>query len=210
MKFLAHRGLTKKSLEANSIAAFRRAWQAGFGIETDIRDYKGKLVISHDLANSSSPDFKKFLAWYKKEGRNSVLAINIKADGLAGLLKETLKKFSITNYFVFDMSVPDAWHYVKRNIKVFTRQSEFETTPSFYKQAKGVWLDELSQPWIDEKVVKKHLKQGKPVCIVSPELHQRPYQSAWCEYKKVLKDWDSPNLLLCTDYPEKAKIFFYA
>lgn len=210
MQFLAHRGLWKQGLKANSLDAFKKALQSGFGIEIDIRDSLGRLVISHDLPDSGSITFREFLALYRQIGKYLPLAINIKADGLKDLLGELLDEFKLNNYFVFDMSVPDARHYFKNGFRTFTRESEFEKTPSFYEQAHGVWLDELSQRWIDSETIKRHLDCGKEVCIVSPELHGREFKAAWGDYKQLLKDYDSDKLMLCTDYPEEAKEFFYA
>ena len=38
MRILAHRGFWNSKEERNSIVAFEKAFQNGFGIETDIRD----------------------------------------------------------------------------------------------------------------------------------------------------------------------------
>ena len=43
------------------MAAFERAINFGFGIETDIRDFDGNLVIAHDLPNKNSIKFSKLL-----------------------------------------------------------------------------------------------------------------------------------------------------
>jgi glycerophosphoryl diester phosphodiesterase len=47
-RILAHRGYWLEPGEKNSLSAFRRAFEGGFGIETDIRDLDGELVVSHD------------------------------------------------------------------------------------------------------------------------------------------------------------------
>ena len=51
MKIIAHRGFWKKPEKQNTLGAFYAAIKKGFGIETDVRDYKGKLVISHNVPN---------------------------------------------------------------------------------------------------------------------------------------------------------------
>ena len=107
------------------------------------------------------------------------------------------------------MSVPDALSYINLKLKVFTRQSEYEKEPSFYEYASGVWLDEFYSHWIDEKLIKTHLNNGKLVCIVSPELHKRDYHKEWQEYKKISENLKAGDkLLLCTDYLDEAKEFF--
>ena len=208
MKILSHRGYWKKANEKNLPIAFERSFSLGFGTETDIRDYKSELVISHDIANDSCISVKDMLEIYNKFDNNLLLALNIKADGLQIKLKELLEEYKIENYFVFDMSVPDGLGYLKQNIKAFTRESEYEKIPSFYDEACGVWLDEFQGHWITKEVIEKHIKNNKQICIVSPDLHKREYRNEWQCYKEIEKELGINNLMICTDYPEIAKEFF--
>src|SRR5438309_53835 len=48
MLVLAHRGWWSDPQDRNTRAAFAKAFAAGYGIETDVRDSAGRLVISHD------------------------------------------------------------------------------------------------------------------------------------------------------------------
>lgn len=152
---------------------------------------------------------EELFSLYDKNCKNLPLALNIKADGLQLILKKLLDKYKISNYFVFDMSIPDALVYIDLNFNVFTRQSEYEINPSFYNKACGIWMDEFYSHWIDENILKKHLNNNKLVCIVSPELHKRDYEKEWQEYKNMDKKYDfGDRVMICTDYPEKAKEFF--
>lgn len=207
MIFLSHRGLWKTRNEQNTLRAFDWAWESGFGIETDIRDALGTLVISHDPPIGRYTLVQDFFAFYQARECQVPLALNIKADGLQKPLKELLQKYHIENYFVFDMSVPDALEYLDAGFKVFTRQSEYEILPSFYEEASGVWIDCFLTDWVDEDPLAYHLGKGKPVCLVSPELHNRDHLPFWRGLKEraVVKD---ARLMLCTDYPEEAKDFF--
>lgn len=211
MQILSHRGYWLKPEQKNTQVAFEHSFALGFGTETDVRDYQGKLVISHDIATKNSILLEEFLTLYKKYSANLPLALNIKADGLQENLKSELKYFDIENYFVFDMSVPDGLMYLKAGLKTFTRQSEYEKQPSFYEEASGVWLDEFHSHWIDLNVIKQHLQHGKRVCIVSPDLHKRDHLFEWQHYKDIITylDYDVSNLMICTDYPEEARRFFY-
>lgn len=209
MIILSHRGYWKDVSEKNLEIAFERSFSLGFGTETDIRDYKGELVISHDIADEQSLSVSNFFEIYAKYDFSLPLALNIKADGLQTKLKELLDHFNITNYFVFDMSVPDGLGYIKQGINSLTRQSEYEQAPSFYEEAYGVWLDEFKTHWITKEIIENHLKNKKQICIVSPDLHKRNYMNEWIHYKEIEKELDITNLLLCTDNPEKAKEFFY-
>ena len=208
MLIISHRGFWKTPDEKNTEAAFRRSFELGFGTETDIRDYKGELVISHDIADEGCMLFEEFLRVYKEVGDDLLLALNIKADGLQKELGSLLDKYEVSRYFVFDMSVPDGLLYLQDGMKVFTRQSEYEPNPSFYKNAGGVWIDQLDGNWITEDVIKRHIDKEKKVCIVSPELHKREYQAEWDVYRNIDNVLKSENIIICTDYPEKAKEVF--
>ncbi len=205
MIILSHRGLWNNESEKNTLAAMKLSFSLGFGTETDIRDYQGKLVISHDIADEKSIALDAMLEVYCQYDKNLYLALNIKADGLQDELRKSLQKYQIENYFVFDMSVPEGIKYLKNNFNVFTRESEYERQPSFYDQAKGVWVDCFEGDWIDESVIIRHLDNNKKVCVVSPDLHKRNYLKVWNIYKKLNKH---NNFFLCTDYPQQAKDFF--
>ena len=208
MIVLSHRGYWEEVYEKNLLIAFERSFSLGFGTETDIRDYKGELVISHDIADEKCISVKEMFEIYNKYNSALPLALNIKADGLQAKLKELLLEYKITNYFVFDMSVPDGLHYLKQDIKAFTRESEYEKIPSFYEDACGIWLDEFQGHWIDKEVVTRHIKNNKQICIVSPDLHKREYKKEWQDYKEIEKELRVNNMMICTDYPEEAKEYF--
>ena len=206
MKILSHRGYWKEVAEKNTIEAMRRSFSLGFGTETDVRDYNGDLVISHDIADENAISFQKFLEIYGEYNKDLPLALNIKSDGLQLKLKEALARNKIENYFLFDMSIPDALGYLRNEVKnVFTRQSEYEKDPSFYEKANGVWLDSFEGDWFDNNLISAHLAKGKMVCIVSPELHKRSHLESWKKYKFLSTE---KNLFLCTDFPEEAHEFF--
>ena len=150
-----------------------------------------------------------FFKLYKSIGNNLPLALNIKSDGLQKKLKRLIIKYSISNYFVFDMSIPDTLGYIKNSLNFFSRQSEFETIPSLYKESNGVWLDEFVSHWVTSKIIIGHFRKSKVVCIVSPELHGRSNIQEWANYKNFINKNNSDNLILCTDNPEDAKKYFY-
>jgi glycerophosphoryl diester phosphodiesterase len=206
MEIISHRGLWNQSTYKNSSLAFQESFKNGFGTETDIRDYNGKLVISHDIANCDSLDLEEFLELYSNSS-NKTLALNIKSDGLTSKLKEILNKYSIDNYFVFDMSIPDTIPYCLNKINFFIRQSEFENDLPFYDDCNGIWLDSFSSIWYNQDIIENHFKRGKKVCIVSSELHGRDKEILW---ELLLKEnlFKSENLILCTDFPLDAYKYF--
>ena len=208
MKILCHRGAWNVDAEKNSIAALKKSIALGYGFESDVRDYRGELVISHDIADENSPAIEQvfnLLSTPPLVGVDIYFAINIKADGLVNALRALIEKYSIKNYFVFDMSLPQMLSYRAAGLIFFTRQSEYEKVPLLYEDAAGVWLDSfISDDWISADLIQKHFDAGKKVCIVSPELHGRSPFELW----KKIKPIDNPNLFLCTDWIDKAEKFF--
>jgi hypothetical protein len=176
-------------------------------METDIRDYMGELVISHDIAQQGCLSIKTFFSLYSALGSQSLLALNIKADGLQKCLKALLEYYGIRNYFVFDMTVPEAIQYNRNKFYLFTRQSEYETDLPLYNQAVGVWADCFEHEWISRKEISTHLANGKKVCIVSPELHSRPHRPFWSKLAETGLTARS-EVMLCTDFPQDAQEFF--
>lgn len=208
MNIIAHRGCWKKPKEKNTLLAFERAFKHGYGIETDIRDYKGELVISHDVADESCIKLAEFLELYQSTGCESVLALNIKADGICNLLYRVLMEYEIGRYFAFDMSVPEMVLYRKAGCKYYARQSDIEQDPILYQDAEGVWLDAFyAYDWMKSDVIKRHVSQGKDVVIVSPELHGMDSEFLWNDLKENGFS-SNERLFLCTDRPEAAEKYF--
>ena len=207
MKILAHRGCWNETVTNNSPQALRDALEAGFGFESDLRDYMGELVISHNIADSASQKADEVFRWLRAFGDKYCFAVNIKADGLNEQLALFLKKYHLQNYFTFDMSVPQMVEYQEMGLTYFTRQSEVEPTPIMYKDAAGVWIDGFwDNEWITEDLLNAHIKNGKAVCLVSPELHQREHLGFWARISQFNLDFS--RVILCTDYPQQAKEFF--
>jgi hypothetical protein len=187
--------------------AFSRSFARGYGVETDIRDQNGAIVISHDVPSMPCISLQALLkeAILNSAGKPRTLALNVKSDGLADLLKKTLLDYRSLDCFVFDMSVPDMRSYLHTNISVFTRLSDVEPFPAWLDLSEGVWLDAFKREWFNMDIIRDLLGIKKRVCVVSPELHGRPHLPLWGGLKAV---WHNPNLYLCTDYPDEALMYF--
>lgn len=210
MEVIAHRGFWVEESEKNTKIAFQRAVENGFGIETDFRDLRGELVISHDMPTGGEMTAEDFFGLYTGMKGQGSIAVNVKADGLQSLLLEKIKQFNIDKYFVFDMSVPDTLGYIKLGMKVYTRESEYEIAPPFFEEVAGVWLDQFISDWVNPETLVKYRSAGKSLAVVSPELHKREIGNFW----EVLKECESvyPNVSfsICTDKPMQAMEFFNA
>lgn len=205
MKIIAHRGFWRSESEKNSLEAIKRAIQEGYGFETDFRDYGGKILISHNPPRGNEITADSVFKMYQQLGSHEPLALNIKADGLQDMMGDLLKKYGITNYFFFDMSVCDTVLYVEKKLKTASRLSEFEKEMPFYKDSSTVWIDYFYSDGPTIQKVRQTLQDGKIACVVSPELHKRSYQQMWTQ---LLPFKEESNLYLCTDRPDKAKEFF--
>jgi glycerophosphoryl diester phosphodiesterase len=199
MEILSHRGYWTTPGEMNSRVAFERSISSGFGTETDVRDCVGKLVVSHDPPKNCEIPWSEVVS--KFDRANLTLAVNIKSDGLAPLLKRAFAGTKLA-WFAFDMSGPEMFRYAREGLPFFTRHSDIENEPVLYNEAAGVWLDDFSGNWISAAVVTSHLRAGKRVCVVSPELHGRDPENLWRSLKALA---DEPGLALCTDRPHHAR-----
>ncbi len=208
MKLLAHRGYWNTIEEKNTLSSMTKAFENNWGVETDIRDYVGSLVISHDMPNEKAYTLEQFLVEYKKQSPNNCLALNIKADGLSDLLCQFLVEHKINNYFVFDMSIPETLRYLNLGMQVYVRESEYDTINELlYSKTQGIWLDAFINEWYTVETIIKHTTNNKKVAIVSPELHSREYEDFWAmlKLKNIHKN---ENVLLCTDLPIEATKYF--
>jgi glycerophosphoryl diester phosphodiesterase len=199
MKILSHRGLWRDAKEKNSLEAFRRSAELGFGTETDVRDRQGELVISHDMPRGDEPTLAAFLSVFA--GTDLPLAINVKADGLAEVLCETMRKANVAEWFAFDMSIPDTRAYLHRRAPVFLRMSEVEMQPPWLEAAAGVWLDAFEATWYTAARIEE-LLQTRRVCVVSPELHGREPHDVWRLLAPMAR---CARLSICTDRPEELR-----
>ena len=207
---LAHRGCWDNFSQKNNMVSLAHAVQEGFGVETDVRDYNGQLVISHDPPSTGNilylETFLDLLGSLKIQNR---IGLNIKSDGLAPILVKVLmqKSHLLYNIFAFDMSIPESVAYKRMRLPFYSRTSEYETESNIFSTSKGVWVDNFTGNFDQVLNSMKILSQGKRACIVSPELHGRSYLDTWKEIKKAKLHMHA-KFELCTDYPDEAFEYF--
>jgi hypothetical protein len=205
-RIIAHRGcwageanFTK--LPQNSSVSLELALNSGFGIEIDIRDYKGQIYVSHDPIL----DIKNCVSLESILDKNfdQTIALNVKSDGLLNLLRQTgFEKLHRKKHFFFDLSFPEEIKYTKLDQVVATRVSEFEALKidSSHHLQEYLWVDSFSDDWwIKDDLILNILKNNSKVIVVSPELHGRDPKLAWLYLCEIWSTYE--NLLVCTDYP---------
>lgn len=190
----AHRGEWDEQIDPNSATSLQNAVLHGFGIETDIRDLRGKLVISHDPCFEKEYElFNNFL------GQDSRIAINIKCDGLLPILESMRGIITTSGSFVFDCSFPELLKYKRSGIPHAIRISEFEK--ELYWEPNYIWLDAFESDWWLEDVTTLKLMEKTPTIVVSPELHKRDYSKVW---QRVLElRATGVDISVCTDFPNQ-------
>lgn len=139
------------------------------GIELDLRDKGGKLILSHDPF-SDGEDFEAFLKKFNKE----LIILNIKSERIEYKVLELLKKYNVQKYFFLDSSFPMIYQLNKINEKnIAIRVSEFEPIESVEKvkdMVKWVWIDCFNDFSLDKNTYNIIKKLGLKICLVSPEL----------------------------------------
>lgn len=209
MEIISHRGLWKNQNEKNTEQAFANSFKLGYGTETDVRDYDGRLVISHDIANKNSFSLDYFLELYKANNCQRTLALNIKADGLYQHLKSSLKKYQVENYFVFDASIPDMVVGLEFGLNTLARFSEYECKNLLWNKCSGIWIDRFHEQKLDLDLIAQMVNENKIAAIVSDELHGRTHHKIWSQLASLPIDiLNHEKLVLCTDLPEQASEFF--
>lgn len=193
----AHRGLWEEPKDQNSSEAIRRAVLDGYSVETDLRDFLGEIVISHDPI-LIAPQLKL----YHLMDLEASFALNVKSDGLSSMLSDELLNWvNRTDSFFFDGSLPDLYIYQKALLPVAFRISDFESTPSL-KPTSTVWIDGLqSDWWIGNRKLIAENKASKLV-FVSPELHGRDPKLAWA-FLREERNQGNLHVNICTDFPWK-------
>lgn len=204
-RILAHRGLWHDPSEANSPEALIRALSEGFGIETDLRDLDGSIVVSHDPPSGFAPAFAQLLREWRATGhtRGRFFALNVKADGLVSLLSSFRPLLSGLQHYFFDMSFPQLRLYVGAEYPVAFRVSEYEPISAGTIERLGAdcrfWLDGFeSDWWLNDSAINR-LCDFAYVAVVSPEIHGRDPRNVWEWYaNKVAGGCD---VSICTDRP---------
>ncbi len=193
--------------EKNTPKAINRALNEGFGIETDLRDLNGEIVISHDppRVNLNLPTLEWLLKQVNISACRCRIALNIKSDGLSNLIESKIASHgaNVNQFFAFDMSVPDSLSYMKGSIPVYLRISEYEQIDGPTEQASGIWVDNFSGAFPQVKRAKELIDMKFRTTIVSSELHHRDHVELW---KDIIDSGIhlSPLFELCTDYPMEA------
>jgi hypothetical protein len=191
-----------------------------FGVEIDVRDYRGMCVMSHDPAVGEEMNFDLWLENdIEKNGIRPLYAINIKCDGIEEQVGEIISRYGIQDCaFVFDMSFPTQRRFEALGVPIAERMSEEE---QFGYRHSRCWLDRWD--WLHDFPIAENViwdgrrksisnpvtdKFGHRVKVyaVSPELHVPMSLEKIEKYWMVMVDLKADGI--CTDYFLHAEKFF--
>lgn len=146
------------------------------GIEIDLRDNQnGSVHLSHDPFMSGV-----LLDDFLKHYEHGTLILNIKSDGIEGLVLNALTKYNIKNFFFLDLSFPSLMRLSKNNqTNIAVRFSDFECIENVIKlkdRVTWIWLDSFEALELNESIIEIILNCGLKTCIVSPELQSRDFE----------------------------------
>jgi hypothetical protein len=143
------------------------------GIEVDVRERGGRLVVVHD-AFAEGTAFDGWLDHY----RHALLVVNTKEEGLIAEVLRRLADRGVDDAFLLGPDPGEALPWLdagERRIAV--RVSEVHhpgTAHALAGRAGWVWLDAFHDGFpVDADVVRALKADGYRICLVSPELYGR-------------------------------------
>lgn len=204
MNILAHRGLWANPDERNSFKALTSAIDKNLGIETDIRDHLGRVVVRHDMGFDAELDLNDLLNLVGE--KELKIALNVKASEMGPALAKLFLESEPKNYFFFDLAIPDLRKYLDLGLNTYCRVSEVEQQLVWSKEIKGVWVDTFSGLTVSKNMIDEFLGMNLDVSLVSEEIHGREHLHFWDVVSEYIND---SRVSVCTDYPLELYDFLY-
>lgn len=196
VQIICHRGWWGTPADQNTFAAFVRAAAAGCGVELDVRDWEGELVVAHDpyLSHQGRQTWFRDVATLAAARPDLPLLVNVKACGLAPLFCRERPPASAV---FFDMAPADLPAYSRRRLPYLCRVAPHEpAAPAVARDAAGWWVDGMGDPDYFPEL------PGR-VFVASPDLHGVDPLPLW----RKIRDGGGA-VALCTDRPAEAAEFF--
>ncbi|RZD48863.1 MAG: hypothetical protein CXT78_00295 [Thaumarchaeota archaeon] len=177
----------------NSVKSIPYYKKLGVGIELDLRYNNNEVYVSHDPTNKGD----LFEEICEKCGKADIkMALHIKERKTINPVIKILKKYSITNYFLFDT---ENFEYSKLVDK--TKIAGYVSKKEKNIKEKILWCDEIQNKWYSKKIIKNLHQKNKLIYVMSLEVVEK------CDEKSIYLEWERLVNLgvdgICTKYPEK-------
>lgn len=196
MKIIKHR--------VNTIEELSKV-EASYGVEIDLRNNNGELILAHDPFSVESVRFADWLKFY----HHDMIVLNIKEEGLETKILGVIKDLNIQNFFFLDQSFSFLFKTLtsgeSRTAIRFSDLESIDTVANTINMSttkpKWLWIDSFSGEWSHLKELDKIKSLGLNVCLASPELHGRNLD---LELREIRKSASFRGIeAVCTKYPEK-------
>lgn len=219
----------KYTIAENTIVAFKRAIENGWGIETDVRLAKnGQFVLSHDDISQATPIgvptldelcqlAPPFIAFQVKRGAKPNSGLEI---GRA--VAKKMEQYGLKNSILFDSTIDEAEilrdEFPWLNLSVSVGEENYNPTiytpdqvltKKFRKIFNCIWADEWKKPGsIYNRKLFDELRAAYSgrIDVISPELHYNENHLLSKDLNKLKEFWRKLftwNVAdgICTDYP---------
>jgi len=167
------------------------------GIEFDLRDSNGELIVQHDACSKNGQLFSEFLTYCPT---NKFYIVNIKAEGFEELAIQMLTDAGIHTFFLLDCGMPSIVRLGRkgeRRMAVrFSEYESFETVIAVAPFVSWIWIDVFTRLTFTKDHATKAKQLGLRLCLVSPELQGQPERRE--EYLTFFKDNDIHLDAICT------------
>ena len=197
--FFAHRINT-----LNELCALPKS----IGLEIDIRDYNGRLYLSHDPF-CNVDELCEFNFHFIEQIYNRPLIINIKSENVEPYVESLLTKAGyLGEHFYLDSSFSVINKYGS-SIPFSARLSDFEPL-DVCQRLEGsnlinwVWIDTFHNLPISKSAVEYFVSSGTKTCLTSPDLLGRP-EDIIPYFKKMNELKFMPTAICCKQ--KKIKIW---
>ena len=163
MELISHRVNNKAGLET---------LPEKYGVEIDLRDENGTLILSHDPFSAG-----ELFEDYLKNYRHGTMILNIKSERIEHRVLELINKYQIKSYFFLDSSFPMIFllsNMGEKNIALrFSEYEGMDTIRAMAGKVTWVWVDCFTQFPLTKGVYDEMKGLGYKLCMVSPELQGR-------------------------------------
>ena len=156
-----------------------------FGVELDIRDYNGRLVINHEPYSGG-----ELFEGYCKRFDHALMIVDVKAEGIEKMALRVLEKNGIENFFLLGLSFPAIVALSSAGERrIGLRFSEYEPVEgclAMAGKAEWAWVDTFTKLPLNPHSYRKLKQAGFRTCLVCPERWGRPGDIP--KYKKYIEE----------------------
>ena len=192
MQLIAHR--------INTAAQLRQTPKE-YGVEVDIRSHGKDLIIHHDPFETGEL-FDDWLADFD----HATLILNVKEEGLESRLIERMADIGCADYFFLDQSFPFLVRYAEaaagRSAVRFSEYESLATVLGLAGKVNWVWVDCFTHLPLGAHEAYQLKENGFKLCLVSPELQQRPAEPGIVQMRALLDEQGINVDAVCTKRPD--------